>query len=254
MNLSLNLHYTIACFGCLLVSLLMGLPAQAQQYEVGFGLGGATYTGDIIRRIDPTQVGLQGTLFGRRNFDNAWSLRAGLSVARLNAADSVRPLDAVASSRNAHFNGTLVEASAVMEFHFIDYLAYKSRHRYSPYGFFGLGYGIFFGNGMAFQADPSDQRYRAATPVIPFGMGIKYQLKDRLFLSLEAGIRATFTDNLDKINNEEIYYPRFIDDPGTGAPVVNPSAFNFGNIADRDWYYFLGISISYSFHQVKCFN
>ncbi|WP_114751213.1 type IX secretion system protein PorG [Pleomorphovibrio marinus] len=249
-----KLRNTFTCLGCLLVWFFHTGQASAQQYEVGFGLGGATYTGDIIRRIDPTQIGLQGTLFGRRNFDNAWTLRAGISVARLNAADSVRPIDPVALSRNAYFNGTMLEASAVMEFHFIDYLAYQSRHRYSPYGFFGLGYGMFFGNGMAFQADPSDQRYRAGTPVIPFGMGIKYKLKDRLFLSLEAGIRATFTDNLDKINNEEIYYPRFVDNPDTGEPMVNPNAFNFGNIADRDWYYFLGISLSYSFHQVKCFN
>ncbi|WP_353959687.1 hypothetical protein [Echinicola jeungdonensis] len=36
---------------------------QAQQNEYGLGLGVATYSGDIIRRVDPGQIGLQGTFF-----------------------------------------------------------------------------------------------------------------------------------------------------------------------------------------------
>lgn len=227
---------------------------QGQQHEIGFGLGGATYTGDIIRRIDPSQVGIQGTLFGRRNFDNAWSLRGGISVARLNAADSVAPIDPVALVRNAHFQGTMVEISAIMEFHFLDYMAHQATTRFSPFGFFGLGYGLFMANGQGHQGDPTDTNYRVGGPVIPFGLGVKYKLKDRVLVSLEGGARATFTDALDKIGNEGIYYPRFTTDPSTGTQALNPNGLNFGNNSDRDWYYFLGITISYSFHQVKCFN
>ena len=227
---------------------------QGQQYEIGLGLGGATYSGDIIRRLDPTQIGVQGTLFGRRNFDNAWSLRGGISVSRLNAADSVAPLDPVAALRNAHFQGTLVELSAIMEFHFLDYMSHQSTTRFSPFGFFGLGYGLFFANGQGHEGDPTDTDYRAGSPVIPFGLGVKYKLKDRVLVSFEGGARATFSDAFDKIGNESVYYPRFISDPVTGGQAVNPTGINFGNNSDRDWYYFLGITISYSFHQVKCFN
>ncbi|MEX0883789.1 MAG: DUF6089 family protein [Cyclobacteriaceae bacterium] len=236
---------------------LMGLittVSKAQQYEIGLGLGGATYTGDIIRRIDPTQIGIQGTLFGRRNFDNAWSLRAGLSAARLNATDSLRPIDPVALSRNAHFTGTLVEASAIMEFHFLDYLSHQSTTRFSPFGYLGLGYSMFFGNGQAYQGDPFAGGYNVGTALIPFGLGIKYKLKDRLFLSLEGGIKATFSDNIDKISNDPTYLPRFTTDPGTGDQILDPTSLNYGNHSDRDWYYFLGLTLSYSFHQVKCYN
>ena len=66
------------------------LNAKAQKYEIGGGLGVAAYSGDIIRKIDPGQIGLQGTLFGKRNFDNVWTLRVGLNLANLNAADSIR--------------------------------------------------------------------------------------------------------------------------------------------------------------------
>ena len=244
--------YIILIFGIL--GVFISSESRAQQYEVGFGLGAGSYTGDIIRRIDPTQVGIQGTLFGRRNFDNAWSLRAGLSVSRLNAADSVRPIDPMTLSRNAFFNGTMLEVSAIMEFYFLDYLEHQSPIRFSPFGFFGLGYSMFLGNGQAYQDDPLAGRYNVNTPIIPFGLGVKYKLKERLFLSMEAGIKATFTDNLDKIGNDLTYYPRFTIDPDSGGQVLDPSALNFGNHSDRDWYYFLGFTLSYSFHQVKCYN
>ncbi|WP_228527763.1 type IX secretion system protein PorG [Pararhodonellum marinum] len=224
--------------------------AFAQQHEVGLGLGVATYTGDIIRRIDPTQVGLQGSLFGRRNFDNVWSIRAGIAIARLNAADSIRPIDPVAELRNAGFRGTAVEGHLIAEFHFLNYLSPNFPTNFSPYGFMGFGYTIFTGNGQAYEGDPFPGRYSLSTPVIPFGLGIKYQIKDRLFASLELGIRATVSDYLDKIEYNETYIRRF--DPDTGA--LNPNSINFGTQSDKDWYYFLGITVSYSFHQVKCYQ
>lgn len=239
-------------------SLIMLISSQlkAQQYEVGFGLGGATYTGDIIRPIDPAQIGIQGTLFGRRNFDNAWSLRAGLSVARLNGADSISPIDPFALTRDAYFSGTLFEGAAVMEFHFLDYLSHQSRTRYSPYGFFGVGYSVFAGNGQSYWLDPNSGSYTVATPIIPFGIGIKYKLKDRLLLAMELGFRATFVDYLDKVEDRQDYPTKFIDSHpvyGDDVSYSNPDYFNFGNKYDKDWYYFLGISLSYSFHKVKCF-
>jgi hypothetical protein len=243
-------YYTIVLTAVLF---LQGLWVCAQQYEVGMGLGAGTYTGDIIRRLDPTQLGIQGTLFGRRNFDNAWSLRAGLSVSRLNAADSIRPIDPVALVRDAYFTGTMVEASATMEFHFLDYMNHQSPSRFSPFGFFGLGVATFFGNGQAYAADPQPGSYRVSSAILPFGMGIKYKLRDRLLLSIEGGAKATFSDFLDKIGDDPNAIPRFRTDPGTGNPTVDPNSINFGNRSDRDWYYFLGVTISYSFHQIKCY-
>ncbi|WP_200974622.1 DUF6089 family protein [Echinicola sp. 20G] len=233
--------------------------AKAQQNEYGLGLGVATYSGDIIRRLDPKQLGLQGTFFGRRNFDNVWSLRYGVSIAGLNAADSIRPLDAMAAARNAYFKGLLVEGHVVMEYHFLDYLAPHSTVRYSPYGFLGFGYSMFFADGQSFQGDPTDTDYSLSTPVIPFGLGVKYRLKERLFLALEFGFRPTVSDFLDKIEYNENYIPRFPDPnyvPDPNNPDDTPPVYglNYGNKSDKDWYYFLGVTLSYSFHQIECFN
>jgi len=213
-------------------------------------LGGATYTGDIIRHIDPTQVGIQGTLFGRRNFDNVWSVRGGFSFARLNAADEKRPIDAMALARDAYFRGSAFEAHAMMEYYFLDYLSPQSVVRFSPFAMFGFGYTVFSGRGNG--GPEPDGRYSLGTPVIPFGVGVKYKLRDRLFATLEFGVRATFTDYIDKIEGHAIYYERF--DPNEPTGNVNPAALNYGFKDDRDWYYFLGLTVSYSFYQVKCFN
>ncbi|WP_246581417.1 type IX secretion system protein PorG [Echinicola shivajiensis] len=250
----------------LVLGMLLSFPIvtlQAQQNEYGLGLGVATYSGDIVRKLDPRQLGLQGTFFGRRNFDNVWSLRFGFSVAGLNAADSVSPLDVMAQSRNAYFKGLLVEGHALMEYHFLDYLAPHSTFRFSPYGFFGFGYSFFSGKGQAYQGEihPDDKgKYSLSTPVIPFGLGVKYKLKERLFLAVEFGFRPTVTDFLDKIEYNENYIPRFPDpnDPPLDLNDPNnyplPYGINYGNKSDKDWYYFLGVTLSYSFHQVECFN
>jgi hypothetical protein len=239
--------FFLICLGMLIVSFMMNQNAQAQQYEVGFGLGGAAYTGDIIRRLDPTQPGIQGTLFGRRNFDNVWSVRGGFAFARLNAADSVRPIDAMAFERDAYFRGSAFEAHVMMEYYFLDYLNPQSTIRFSPFAMFGLGYTFFTGRGNGGPA--SEGGYQLGTPVIPFGLGVKYKLKDRLFMTLEFGARATFTDYLDRIDHNGMQYSRF---DTAGNP--DPQALTFGDRDNKDWYYFLGLTLSYSFHQVKCFN
>lgn len=235
----------ITMFLCLASSAVHG-----QKYDFGGGLGVATYSGDITRLVNPEQLGIQGTLFGRRNFDNVWSIRAGVSFARLNAADSLKPIDPAAALRNGYFKGSLVEVSVVAEYHFLDFMHPQAVYRFSPYGFLGLGYATFSGSGRTFQGDPNAGSYLVSTPVIPFGMGIKYKLTSQWILATELGFRATFTDNLDKIDSKQAAIPRFPDPNNPNAPF----GYNYGNYSDKDWYYFFGLTLSYSFYSVKCFS
>lgn len=245
----------LALLGCLL-----GMPTKswAQQYDIGGGLGLAAYSGDIVRRLDRGNVGLHGTLFGRRNFDNVWSLRAGFSYGRISAADSISRIDAAALMRDAAFRGNIYEVSAVMEYHFLDFKHPQRSMNYSPYGFFGLGYSLFSGQGRTyvptFIGNPSDpeavvEDYTVATPVIPFGLGIKFKLSKQWLLGVEMGFRATFSDALDKIDREDLVISRFQGPPANGRQ----RGFKTGNYSDRDWYYFLGVHLSYSIGTVKCF-
>ena len=221
---------------------------KAQKYEIGGGLGTTAYTGDILRNIDLDHLGLQGTLFGKRNFDNVWTLRMGVTLGTLRATDSVRPLDLALERRDARFRGGFVEGSAIMEFNFLDFLRNDSEFFWSPYAFFGLGYTHLFAKGNTYAYNVSE-RYNVGTVVIPFGGGIKYRLDDRWTLALEAGIRATFTDYLDKVDSSTPPVPRFPD----GSNPDQPYGINYGNPYDKDWYYFLGVTLSYTFASTKCY-
>lgn len=232
----------------LLFSFGLSRETLAQKYDIGGGIGVAAYSGDIIRKIDPGQLGLQGTLFGKRNFDNVWSLRVAGSAAFLNAADSIKPIDRLAQVRDARFRAGIIEASAVMEFNFLDYLRTNSEFRFSPYAFFGIGYTYAFAKGNTYAFNVSS-KYNVGTIVIPFGGGIKYQLNERWTLAAELGFRPTLTDYLDKIDSREPAIPRF-EDPNNPE---DPYGINFGNAYDKDWYYFLGVTISYTITTTKCY-
>lgn len=258
----LNVRYFITCivlkkvnfqiynYLLLLFLVVFGAAGEttAQEYEIGGGLGVATYSGDIIRRVDPGQIGLQGTLFGKRNFDNVWSLRVAGSLARVNGADSIQPIDQLALVRDARFKAGIIEASAVMEFNFLDYLSGRSGFRFSPYAFFGIGYSIALAKGNTF-AFNEYSNYNLKSLVLPFGAGVKYKLNERWTLAGELGIRPTFTDYLDKIDSLVPVIPKF-QDP---ANPDKPYGINFGNAHDNDWYYFLGVTISYTFATNKCY-
>ncbi|MHA7131313.1 type IX secretion system protein PorG [Algoriphagus namhaensis] len=231
-----------------LLFLTMSEKVWAQKYEVGGGAGVAAYSGDIIRRIDPNQLGLQGTLFGKRNFDNVWTLRVGLNLAQLNAADSIKPIDLMADRRDARFRAGVIELDAVMEFNFLDFLRNDSEFRWSPYAFFGLGYSFVIARGNTYAFNVSED-YSLSTLVIPFGGGVKYRLDDRWTLALEIGLRPTFTDYLDKIDSSEPVIPRF---QNPNAP-NEPYGINFGNPNDKDWYYTTGLTISYTIASTKCY-
>jgi hypothetical protein len=236
---------------CFLLLTGLSLQAIAQKYEIGGGMGVAAYSGDIIRKIDPGQAGLQGTLFGKRNFDNVWTLRAGINLARINGTDSIMPIDEVSRIRDGRFRAGIIEASAIMEFNFLDFLRNDSEFRFSPYAFFGLGYSYILAKGNTFGGSFSSE-YNLSTLVIPFGGGVKYRLNDRWTLAAELGMRPTFTDFLDKIDQRQSVIPRYPPpDPNTGH--IPPPSINFGNPYTKDWYYFLGLTVSYTLSNVKCY-
>ena len=226
--------------------------SYGQSYEVGGGLGTSAYSGDIIRKIDPGQVGLQGTLFGKRNFDNVWSLKLGVSVAELMAADSIQPIDAMASLRNAHVKGRITEFSALMEFNFLDYVNHKSEFKFSPYAFFGMGYAFVNAKGRMHKG-ANVEDYRTRTVVIPFGGGVKFLLTNQLTLGMELGFRPTTSDALDQLDSTLPALTRYDTPIGPDTKAL-PQSLNFGNPNTKDWYYFLGVTVSYTLTKARCYT
>lgn len=203
---------------------------SAQKSEVGVGIGTLNYTGDLSPSYNVLNSKLAATLFYRSNLSKVVSLRAAITGGGVAASDK-RPIDAFAERRNASFNLFLMEASTVLEYHFMNWRDDKHILRYTPYLFGGLG--IFGISGT--QNKPS--QYSNVQAAIPFGLGIKYIVNPKWYIALELGARKTFFDYLDNVS------------AGTNQLVKN---YQYGNRYDNDSYYFLGISITRTFYEIPC--
>lgn len=216
-------------------SLLIGLffliginSTFAQRSEVGFGIGTFNYTGDLVRTYDFKYSKPAATVFYRSNLSKVVSFRAGFTGGKIGASE--KPIDPFAVNRNASFDLFLMEASTVMEYHFLNWRDTKRFVRFTPYLFAGLA--LF---GISGDVNKTEE-YSNVQASIPFGGGIKYVYNPKWYFSLEFGIRKTFFDHLDNIS--------------AGDPRLKN--YQYGNPNDNDNYYFLGITLTRTFYTIPC--
>lgn len=185
--------------------------------EIGFGAGVYNYTGDLAQKIRYNNLGPGVQFFYRHNDRKEVSVyRINMLVGQIKGNNTLvvpnEPLQTLS------FSETNIEIAALYEYNFFNYRDIKNVYFMSPYLFGGVALSIFMGNGV--------------TPAftIPFGVGVKYKLSDNWNLGMEYGARKTFTDNIDSVNDDQYY--------SSSTP--------------SDWYYFLGLNLSYTFYQQRC--
>lgn len=215
---------------CVVGLISMAYSLSAQKSEVGFGLGTFNYTGDLARGYNILNSRPGVTVFYRSNLSKVVSMRAGITAGGIGASDK-RPIDAFAEQRDASFSLFLMEASTVMEYHFMNWRDDKHIMRFTPYLFGGLA--IFGLSGTENKAS----EYSNVQGAIPFGLGMKYILNPKWYVSLEFGARKTFFDYLDNVS------------VGSNRLVKN---YQYGNPYDNDAYYFVGLSITRTFYEIPC--
>jgi hypothetical protein len=201
----------------------------AQQSEIGFGLGTFNYTGDLARTYNILNSKPAATVFYRSNLSKVISFRAAMTGGKIGAHDK-RQNEVFANTRNASFNIFLLEASTVMEYHFLNWREERRILRFTPYMFGGLG--LF---GLAGAQSKPDQ-YSNVQGVIPFGLGFKYIINPKWYLAAEFGARKTFFDYLDNVSTGDQRFKNY----------------QYGNPEDNDTYYFFGVSITRTFYDIPC--
>lgn len=211
-----------------LFSLLGITSSLAQRSEIGFGIGTFNYTGDLVRTYNFKYSKPAATVFYRSNLSKVVSFRAAFTGGKIGASE--KPIDPFAVNRNASFDLFLLEASTVMEYHFLNWRETKRFVRFTPYLFAGLG--LF---GISGDVNKNAE-YSNVQASIPFGGGIKYIYNPKWYFSLEFGIRKTFFDHLDNIS--------------AGDP--RDKNYQYGNPNDNDNYYFLGITLTRTFYTSPC--
>ena len=209
--------------------LLFSSYSYAQISEVGGGIGALSYSGDLQNGYRFLTNRPAGTLHIRSNLKKHVALKFGLTLGQLIGRDDP-PRDAFAAQRNASFNIFMVEAAAMIEYNFLDFMGYGAPYRWSPYFYAGAGLFTFFGS------DDRNGTYSNVQPAIPIGFGFKYLYNPRWIIGLKFGARATFFDYLDNISDGN-------------RSVKN---YQYGNSNTNDKYYFIGITLDYSFFNIPC--
>lgn len=219
-------------FPFLLLSIFVSINlANGQSKEVGFGINSFNYTGDLSRSYDLANSTIGAHVYLVRNFKNGWSSKLALAGGGIKGVDN-RPEDALSERRSFSFNDFLTELSASLNYDFLDYKSDKALVNFTPYVTVGLGFFLI-------NRAEKNGVYSDIQMMLPFGGGIKYRLNEFWSLNFEFSARKTFFDYLDNISEEEIVDKR-------------NSTFLFGNWEDNDWYYFAGLSVSYTFWNVNC--
>lgn len=205
------------------------MQSNAQFLEFGGGLGGLNYSGDLTRGLQISEISPGITLHHRMNFSNFFSVKFSGTYGGLKGSDE-DPFDAFGAVRDQSFKIRIFEAASVLEYHFLDYKHEKSLIRWSPYAFIGMGFTRLLRTGE------KSENYNQFQAVIPMGLGFNHLIGKKFSLGFEFGFRTTFTDYLDNISRGD----KYIKD------------YQYGNVADRDFYTFISFSISYILYKIPC--
>lgn len=301
MRQAMNKHIKIAIIISLLCCGIGKLHSYSQTLDIGFFGGGSYYLGDI--NPDQHFVGSQlayGAL-ARLNTSDRFSLRLGFTRGKLQADDmdfrdkDKLPVPAFSLSnpitnrenyisRGLNFTTYVNELSLQAEINFLEFFVGSKRHRWSPFIFGGTS--IFFFNPKEIHtgtklkdlgtegqnlSENNKKSYSTTALAIPFGIGVKLSLSKRLGMSIEWGMRKTFTDYIDDISTtyaydilgfnveNNVYYAPNPDAPGEiiACPITedillaDPTLSHTkgqqrGNDYNTDWYNFFGITLTYS--------
>ena len=252
-------------FLCAFTTFSQGFKTSA---EIGVYGGGSYYIGDLNRSRHFVDSKLAGGLIFRYNLSTRHSLRFTANYGNIYAFDSDSP-NPQHVRRNLSFRSQIIEIAAGVELDLFKYRISDMKFPISPYFFYQIAYtrinpkADINGNEIALQPLGTEgqgtplftgkREYGLNQLAIPLGIGLKFNLRPRLAMSIEYGIRKTFTDYLDDVSGTYVdrdqlaFYngplsaelsDRSVDDgfSNTGA--------NRGSSANKDWYSFYGIMIT----------
>ena len=226
---------------CLLLFCLVNLwSTKAQVHELGLFLGGSNTIGDVGSTLPILANSPAYGLVYKWNITTRYAIRASFISSTLKSYDYYAQ-DLSRFNRFFRIDNNILEFSAGMEVNFFEFDLHDDDREFSPYIFAGVNY---------FQhqlftitenlADPVVEKYDTELQFsIPIIVGIKASISPLFIVSLETGVRYSFTDNIDGSNP-------------IGQYENNPT-LKLGSIYNKDWYVFTGFTFSYTFGQIPCY-
>ncbi len=190
------------------------------RFDAGGGIGMTGYLGDANTSNLWSNPGFDGMLLFRYLRSPRIAFKTGLYVGTL-SGNTENMTDVLPDAAQFKFSTTFFELSEMFEFNFFNYgigEKYRQLKRWSPYITAGLGATVWTTDG-----------YTGGAFTLPFGIGAKYKINERLNLGLEFLMKKTFSDRLD------------------GQMLSDPHAIKSSFAKNTDWYSTLSVTLSYEF-------
>jgi Domain of unknown function (DUF6089) len=194
--------------------------------EFGATIGGAHYFGDLNTRASFNRPKPAVGVFFRKQFGNYVAIRLAGHFAQLGYSD-IYSKNEFQRLRNLSFNTNIYEVTLQGDFNFFKFVPEMPEHNFTPYVTLGIGVMNFdpyaYLDGQKYNlrqlgTEGQTKGYLGRTPysttalVVPFGVGLKYNLTERTNISFEIAHRFTNTDYLDDVS--KTYVPLNVLDPG----------------------------------------
>jgi len=234
---------------------LSGSSLSAQTMEAGVFAGGSYYLGDLNpgRQFQNYQIAY-GVL-ARYDINDRWAVKLSgyRGTVKGNSSQSTFLPD-----RDLSFTSSVTDISAVAEFNFFDFYIGSRKNWITPYIYTGFSFFLFNPKnggvslrelGTEGQNVGYDGRkpYKTYSFGIPFGLGVKISLTQRLGLTVFWEMHKTFTDYLDDVSTTYPAVPDKYSDP-TGTYT---EGMQRGNSRNNDWYSFSGVTLTYKFNLIS---
>ncbi len=262
----------------ILIVLLFGTISNGQ-FLIGMSIGGTGYQGDIspfsARASFVANNKLAYHFEAGIQYNRYMNLKLGYLSGKISASDRNSSTEGRVS-RNLSFRSKIKELALTAEIDLLELLRpnYISK-RWHPFVKFGVG--IFYFNpqttfrgelvdlqpigteGQGLAAYPDRKKYSLYQLSIPFGIGLKYDIDEKLNISGVITPRITFTDYIDDVSES---YPDYdIVKEGNGQLAADladrsweiegeriyEAGTNRGNSSENDWFFYIGVKVNYSF-------
>lgn len=254
-----------------------------QEGEIGFSLGAAHYFGDLNTRGKVNRPKPVIGVFFRKQFGNYVGLRVGAHFAQLGYSDIYNTKNEYQRRRNLSFNSNIFELALQGDFNFFKFVPGDPDHSFTPY--VTLGVGIFSYDPYAFlggqkyflrtlgtegqgsaAVSPARTPYTTMAFSIPFGVGVKYALNDRMNIGFEIAHRFTTTDYIDDVSQTYVgadKFPLLPDGNPSPAQLLQDRSYETGEIIgiagrqrgyakQKDQFIFAELTFSFNLTSYRC--
>jgi len=269
---SFNLLFMKLLFATL--AALLPYFADCQRLHLDLYGGAANYQGDLqSKKFTLTDMGPALGVGLSYDLTNKLILRGAANYLKVKGDDKTNTKASGIESRNLNFQSHILEGQLALEYNFFDLgersvtpyvFAGIAAFHFNPYSYDSTGNKVLLRplgtEGQGLPEYPDKKIYNNKQFAIPFGAGLKFALTERVQVGAELDMRKLFTDYLDDVSttyaDSAILYnargPRAVEFAFRGTELHNGSVYpaagsQRGNPGSKDWYYSIGIRISYLF-------